>query len=171
MRRLAPNDRPDALRPSVRSVSCAGGGERSSFSANSQLVINILISSLGRPKRLSRRPSVLRHRSGCCAGGQMTRRGRPGRGGAQLEFVTAPPLPRSLGRGSLILHKPHQKSVSLHPILKLNVTWKSSSSSSVGSTASGTINAAALSRGDGPASAAGSDVSAKSRAFEWITFS
>ena len=59
------------------------------------------------------------------------------------------------------------------PKTKLNVTWKSSSSSSsVGRTASGTINAAALSRGEGPASAAGGGgVSAKSTAFEWITFS
>jgi hypothetical protein len=53
--RPAPDDRPDVLRPSrsVRSVSCAGGGERCSFSANSQFgkkVINVPISLLRGPK-------------------------------------------------------------------------------------------------------------------------
>jgi hypothetical protein len=71
--------------------------------------------------------------------------------------------------GSLILYNPHEESLQWHHRPKLNVAWKSSSSSSsVGRTASGTIKAAALSRGDGPASAAGGGVSAKSKAFEWI---
>ncbi len=91
----------------------------------------------------------------------------------------------------MILYHPHEESVQWHHRPKQNVTWKSSSSSSsVGRTASGTIKASALSRGDGPASAAGGGVSAKSTsrgdgpasaagggvsakstAFEWITFS
>jgi hypothetical protein len=66
--RRCPEDRPVVLRPSMLSVSCAGGGERGSFSGNSVTKLYSTWRACVRTDQIGRTVSCFDAVESCCAG-------------------------------------------------------------------------------------------------------